>query len=130
MPVLAGARGRQSSQIEIRDIIESSEKCKNKIGITYVPGKPMSYTFQKNKNKDFISSVQRSNAIKLGPNHYKIFDAGGFTSKDNLKKVKFAFAKDAKTSVIDQFAKKKAWVPAPQAYSPERKVHLKGNFIQ
>jgi len=37
---------------------------------------------------------------------------------DNLKKVKFAFAKDAKTSAIVEFAKKKAWVPNPQAYSP------------
>lgn len=92
--------------LDIKEIIEAGEKCKNKIGTTYVTSinKPLTYTFEKNKNKDFISSVQRSNAIKLGPNHYKIFDAGGFTSKDNLKKVKFAFAKDAKTSFIEQLA--------------------------
>ena len=90
----------------------------------------MSYTFQKNVNKDFISTIQRSNAIKLGPNHYKIFDAGGFTSKENLKKVKFAFNKEVKQSVLEQNAKKKAWVPSSHAYSPENKRKVLGNYYQ
>ena len=38
---------RGGSAIEIRDIIESSQKCSHKIGTAYVPQfqKPMSYTF-------------------------------------------------------------------------------------
>ena len=57
----------------------------------------MTYTFQKDSGKrDFINSVQRANATKLGPSHYKIADTNGFVSKDNLKKIKFAFNKDLK----------------------------------
>ena len=38
---------RGGSAIEIRDIIESSQKCSHKIGTAFVPvlQKPMSYTF-------------------------------------------------------------------------------------
>ena len=55
----------------------------------------MCYTFQKDAGKnDFVSAVQRQNAIKLGPSHYKIADIGGFTSKENLRKIRFAFNKD------------------------------------
>ena len=62
----------------------------------------MCYTFQKDAGKrDFINAIQRANSTKLGPNHYKIFDAEGFTSKDNLKKVHFAFTKDNKNSIIE-----------------------------
>ena len=127
----SATRARGGSAIEIRDIIESGQKCSHKIGIAYVPvlQKPMSYTFQKNVGKDFISSIQKSNSIKLGPNHYKIFDAGGFTSKDNLKKVKFAFNKETKTSVLEQNAKKKMWVPSAHAYNPENKKKTLGNYL-
>lgn len=90
----------------------------------------MSYTFQRNKGKDFISHIQKGNAIKLGPNHYKIFDAGGFTSKDNLKKVKFAFNRELKQSVLEVNAKKKAWVPSPHVYEPNTKGKTKGNYLQ
>ena len=67
---------RGGSQIEVRDIIDASQKCSHKIGSSFVPTlqKPMSYTFQKNKNQDFVSSVQRGNSFKLGPSNYKIFD--------------------------------------------------------
>ena len=66
----------------------------------------------------------------MGPNHYKIFDAGGFTSKDNLRKVRFAFSKELKVSVLEQQAKKKAWVPGSAHYSPERKSKPLGNYLQ
>jgi len=62
----------------------------------------MSNTFQKDAGKrDFVNAIQRANSTKLGPNHYKIFDAGGFTDKDNLKRVKFAFNREQKNSVIE-----------------------------
>ena len=64
--------------------------------------KPMTYTFQKDSGKrDFVSAVVRANSTKLGPNHYKIFDQGGFPGKDNLRKIRFAFSKDIKTSVLE-----------------------------
>ena len=63
----------------------------------------MSNTFQKDAGKrDFVNAIQRANSTKLGPNHYKIHDAGGFFDKDNLKRAKFAFNLDKKTSCIDQ----------------------------
>lgn len=95
--------GRGGSAIEIRDIIENSQKYSHKIGASFIPAlqKPMSYTFQKNTGKDFVSAIQKSNSIKLGPNHYNIFDRDGFSSKDNPKAVKFAFNREAKTSVIE-----------------------------
>ena len=68
--------------------------------------------------RDFVNAIQRANSTKLAPNHYQPFDAGGFSSKDNLKKVKFAFTKDAKSSVIESMAKKKAWVPGASHYNP------------
>ena len=123
---------RGGSQIDVRDIINSGQKCSLKIGSTFVPTlqKPMSYTFQKNKNQDFVSTVQRGNSFKLGPNNYKIFDQGGFVSKENLKKVKFAFSKAEKTSVLGDIGKKKAWVPAPSAYDADNKKKTKGNYLQ
>ena len=97
-------RGLDFSHIQIKDIIESGEKCSNKIGSTYVPvlNRPQVHAFMKDEGKrDFVNAIQRANSIKLAANHYTIFDAGGFTSKDNLRKVRFAFSKEQKTSVID-----------------------------
>ena len=105
----SGRNARVGSSIEVADIIASGERCSQKIGTTFIPqfNKPMANTFQKDAGKrDFVNAIQRANSTKLGPNHYKIFDAGGFIDKDNLKKVKFAFSKDQKKSVIDQMAKK------------------------
>ena len=68
--------------------------------------------------RDFVNAIQRANSTKLAPNHYKPVDFGGFSSKDNLKRVKFAFTKDAKSSVIELMAKKKAWVPGASHYNP------------
>ena len=91
----------------------------------------MSNTFMKDEGKrDFVNAIQRANSTKLGPNHYKIFDAGGFTDKDNLKKVRFAYNKEQRTSVIDQMAKKRLWVPAANHYSPERNNRTVGNYMQ
>jgi len=90
----------------------------------------MSYTFQKNIGKDFVSTIQKSNSIKLGPNHYTIFDREGFSSKENPKAVRFAFNKEARVGVIEQSAKKKAWVPSSSQYSPEKKQKTLGNYLQ
>jgi len=116
-----GRHRRGESAIEIRDIIASGERCAGKIGSTFIPTlqKPMTYTFQKDVGKhDFVNAITRGNAAKLGPNHYKIHDEGSFVSKDNLKKVKFAFTKDKKISCIEQEAKKRNWVPASSTYTP------------
>ena len=123
---------RGASAIEIKDIIASGEKCAMKVGTTFIPtlNKPMSNTFQKDAGKrDFVNAIQRANSTKLGPNHYKIFDAGGFVDKDNLKKVKFAFSRDQTTSVIDQHAKKRLWVPGSNHYSPSNKPKTIGNYL-
>ena len=98
----------------MHDIIAASQKYAQKIGEPYIPvlNKPTTYTFMKNKGKDFITTVEKQGAPKVGPNHYKIFDAGGFASEQNLKKVKFAFNREKKESVLDQYAKKKSWVPS------------------
>ena len=90
----------------------------------------MTYTFQKDSGKrDFINAIQRQNLIKLAPNHYKPFDADGFVGTENLRKVRFAFGKDLKNSIIEAEAKKKMWVPAANAYSPERKQKPIGNYL-
>ena len=90
-------RGLDFSQINIKDIIASGERCSGKIGTTYVPvlNRPEVHTMPKDMGKrDFVNAIQRANSTKLGANHYTIFDAGGFTSKENLRKVRFAFTKD------------------------------------
>ena len=53
------AHQRGGSAIDIREIIDSSQRCAQKIGGVYIPSlqKPMTYTFQKNKGKDFVSSI-------------------------------------------------------------------------
>jgi len=73
---------RGGSAIEVHDIIAASQKYSKKIGHPYIPGlnKPKEFTIQKNKNRDFISTVQNSVAQKLSPSHYQIFDADGFIS--------------------------------------------------
>lgn len=91
----------------------------------------MTYTFQKDAGKrDFVNAIQRANSTKLGANHYKIHDAGGFIGKENIKKVPFAFNKEIKTSVLEVQAKKQAWVPGPNAYSPNSKKKAIGNYLQ
>ena len=91
----------------------------------------MTYTFQKDFGRhDFVNSITRANSQKLGPNHYSIYDVGGFTTTENLRKVHFAFNKEKKTSVLENFAKKQAWVPAPGAYNPEDKRKTLGNYLQ
>ena len=88
----------------------------------------MSNTFMRDEGKrDFVNAIQRANSTKLGPNHYTIFDAGGFVRES--KKVKFAYNKEQRTSVIDQMAKKRAWVPGANHYSPERKDKTIGNYL-
>jgi len=112
------------STIGIKDIIDAGQRCAGKIGSTFIPTlqKPMSYTFQKDSGKrDFVNAIQRANSTKLGPNHYKVIDDGGFTTSANLKNVRFAFNKDSKIGVLETLAKKKLWVPAANAYSPVRK---------
>ena len=92
-----------------------------KVSSVFIPhlNKPETYTFMKDSGKrDFVNAIQRANSTKLAPNHYKPVDVGGFSSKDNLKRVKFAFTKDAKSSVIELMAKKKAWVPGASHYNP------------
>ena len=104
-----------------------------KIGSVFIPtlNKPETHTFNKDSGKrDFVNAIQRANSTKLAPNHYKPFDEGGFSSKDNLKKVKFAFTKDAKASVIEAMAKKKAWVPGANFYNPSVKRKTLGNYLQ
>lgn len=119
------------STIEVKDIIESGQRYANKIGSTFVPTlqKPMTYTFQKDSGKrDFVSAVTRANSTKLAPNQYKIVDSNGFISKENPKQIRFAFSKDQKMSILEQSAKKKAWVPSPNNYSPEAKRKTLGNY--
>ena len=107
--------------------------CSQKIGSVFVPNlnKPETHTFNKDSGKrDFVNAIQRANSTKLAPNHYKPFDEGGFSSKDNLKRVKFAFTKDAKASVIEAMAKKKAWVPGANFYHPQVNRKTIGNYLQ
>lgn len=92
-----------SSTIDIKDLIESSERYSNKIGSPFIAplNKPMTYTFQKDSGKrDFVSATIRANSTKLGPNHYKIVDLDGFVDKESPKKIRFAFCKDQKTSIL------------------------------
>ena len=103
-----------------------------KVGATFIPqlNKAETHTFNKDSGKrDFVNAIQRANSTKLAPNHYKPFDSGAFSTKDD-KKVKFAFTKDAKASVIEAMAKKKAWVPGANVYNPQVKRKTIGNYLQ
>ena len=104
----SGKHNRATTSIDIKEIVSAGQRCAGKIGITFVPTleKTMTYTFQKDQGKrDFVNAIQRMNATKLAPNHYKPFDADGFIGSENLSKVRFAFGKDKKFGIIEAEAK-------------------------
>lgn len=97
---------------------------------TFVPNqhKVEQHLVPKNKTGDFISTVVNGNKMKLAPSQYNPSNANMFSSE--ATKIHFPIAKANRTTVFAEKAKKQEWVPAPNAYKPERKEKLLGNFKQ
>ena len=95
--------------IDIKEIIESSQKCSKKIRAPVVPRLevPTAWAQSKDKKKrDFISHVIDRNKAKVGPNHYKIIDPLTFEDAMRPKNVHFPTYKTPRESVIVEAAKK------------------------
>lgn len=80
--------------------------------------KPKSNLFPKDKNNGFISTIVKINAQKLGPGHYKPENADTF--KIESKRIHFPISKAARTTVFEENAKNRSWVPAASTYDVKR----------
>ena len=106
--------------IGLKDIIASLNR--DKVKPMFVPNlekeRANKFSPDKGPKQDFISFTVNVNRFKVAPNLYKPGNADGFLSSVHDKKIHFAYSKDAKKSVIQEEAKKQAWVPGSNQYTP------------
>ena len=87
--------------------------------------KPKANAFPKEKNSSFIQSIVKGNASKLGPGHYKPVNADTFVI--DAKRIHFPISKAARTTVFEEHAKNRSWVPSASIYDVKRQDRVIGS---
>jgi hypothetical protein len=87
--------------------------------------KPKAYLVPKNTKGDFISSIIRGQAFKMGPGQYKLNNENTFNIES--RNIHFYNGTAKKVSVFDETAKRQAWVPGANVYKPNNSPKILGN---
>lgn len=73
------------------------------------------FTFPKEKDKDYLTSITKKASKFIGPNHYKRSDYNLF--KTDEKEIRYASPKAAKNSLFTEESKRRAFIPGSNKYN-------------